>query len=148
MKSTTNKLLKNIQLLEEQQLILDAKLRKINIQLEHETHKKNIEYFKNTKGRYFKMIKHGDYIVEKYRFISDFCENSLNITGITLLKENDMTHNIMAFSHVKYTTYEDLKENFIETTKKEFDKKYNQYLSCVENIRLVSRDVIVEKTTT
>ncbi len=142
-----NNLKNKSELLAEQQLKLSTQLDKINAQLEEEIINDNIEYLKNAKGRYFKkMIEDGEYILEKYRFMSDFCEKQLKIKGITLVRMKGEDYNVITFTDSDYKDWKDLKEDFVEITKKEFDKKYNNYLSLLENNRLVSREVVIEKT--
>jgi hypothetical protein len=153
MKKTTktqekvNKLKKKSELLAEQQLKLSNQLDKINLRLEDEILKDNIEYFKNAKGRYFKQIENESFYEEKYRFVFDFCETLMIIKGITLSKRKNEECNMLTYTDVDYKDWKDLREDFVEITKKEFDKKYNSYLSLFENNRIVSRDVIIEKST-
>lgn len=102
--------------------------------------------FKKSIGRFF--MKKLDSTIEKTEeFISiigfsDDVNLGLIIMASKGYKQTYVIRHFDYFSNLLYAH----KENYKEISKKEFDKNYNEILSIIEDSKIISRDIILEKS--
>lgn len=128
--------------LQKEQEILSNKLSVVEKQLTAELLKERILFLESLEGRYFQKIDETSY--KKYRYIRKFYKENFTVDGITLTNSESDT-DIMSYFRGRGEHMTDIKTDYVEITKKEFDKVYNKYLTKLESVRQIIREVAVEK---
>jgi len=142
---TFQNLLERFHALKDKEAILVAELEEVRQKINDEKRKNENIFLNSFVGKYFKQNLGPNSYDIKYRFFSELCMQTGKIKGVTIKSESDFSH-ILTYENESAHHFLNLQTDFVEITKKEFDKVYNRFISEVEKNRLVSkRNVITEK---
>jgi len=110
-----------------------------------ENNKVKILKFKKSIGSCFKRIQENA-LSQNEEFISLVGFEEVNNLGVAIVvyKTSEYKYNLLQSANCGDMIYEEM-ASYEKISKKEFDKNYNEVLSMLENKRIISRDVIIEK---